>query len=453
MKKSYKKRTKQIKEERQILLDIGRLDDSLRGVAYIGAKRYAVSGALPKEKVAAIVTKTENNVSYAEVKSVLEVSPYRVESPCKYFPRCGGCQLLHMDYEAGTRFKTALLRKRLLPLGFKEVSDCVSAGKASCRNKVHIAFGKKSNGIDIGFFDDNSHKVINTPSCPMHCDWYTDLVRILREWVTEFGIFVYEPRTLKGHLRFAAARCLHGNIMLTIVSTISAIKNLDELYNMLKVRFQKVSLWLNVNAEKTNEVMAGKLKHIAGDKKLSGNMLGVNFELGPKSFFQVNESMAETIYSKVVELIKESGAECVIDAYSGIGITSALFAKTGIEVISVEIVPEAVQDARALCRNNKVSGVTHICGDITKILPTLRPQGKTAFFVDPPRAGLGDEVAKTVSAFAPETILYLSCNPASLARDLYIFCDNGYQITSVTPYDMFPNTKHLETLVCMTRKS
>lgn len=438
--------------EKLLTLEIGRLDDSFRGVAYIGAKRYAVSGALPKEKIIARIQKTENNDTYAEAKKVIDASPDRVKSPCGYFGHCGGCQILHLDYQIGLKYKTALIKKKLMPLGFCAVEDCVSLGGSACRNKAHIAFWGKGDRLEIGFFNEETHRVIDISDCLMHGVWYNGLSKVLRSWITEFEVTIYDVKTARGFLRFAAARYIGGVLMLTVVSVSDKIGNLDELYTMLKTRFPRVSLWLNVNSEKTNEVMAGRLKHISGEKKLSASMLGVRYELSPNSFFQVNEAVAEAIYIKAVDIIKNSGADTVIDAYSGIGLTSALFAKAGLKVVSIEIVPEAVSDARELCRKNKISGVEHICGDVQEVLPTLPKDGKTAFFVDPPRAGIGAEVASSITAFAPNTIIYLSCNPYTLSAELSLLCAEGYKIISATPFDMFPNSRHLETLVCITRK-
>jgi len=489
-------------------LTIDRLDDRFAGVAYIGKDRYAVEGGLPKEKVLAKVIKTEFGVRYAGIVKVLEPSPFRTEPACPVYRNCGGCALLHLRYEEELRQKTAFVRKKLAPLRFSQVEDeeelrqktafvrkklaplrffqvedCVASEKEgfASRNKVHIAFSSLGKELCVGFFDQTTHRVVNVPACPMHGDWYIRLARILKDWVSKFDIEVYDPKTNKGHLRFAAARYLNGFMMLTVVTASQKLGALSELYNMLRISFPRLSLWKNINAEQTNEVMAGQLFHVAGDRRLSGEMMGLRYQLSPDSFFQVNEGIAEKVYQKVFGLLRESGIANVIDLYSGIGITSALLAKAGYRVTSIEIEPAAVQDAKALCAANGITGVTHLCGDVSELLPSLRSRQGTkqsetpsttpsdpsdqispsspakseetvAFFVDPPRAGLGEEVCKELADFAPAMILYLSCNPASLAADLETLLSAGYQIESATPYDMFPHSRHLETLVCMTRK-
>jgi 23S rRNA (uracil1939-C5)-methyltransferase len=445
------------RKERQpdIELAIDRLDDRFCGVAYIGADRYTVEGGLPKEKVRVRVNKTEFGVRYADIVSILEPSPFRVEPVCPYYRNCGGCALLHLCYDEELKQKTALVKKKLLPFHFYNVDDCVRSSENgfASRNKAHIAFEYKGKDLCVGFFDENTHHVMDVPYCPMHGDWYARLVKILRDWVTRFDIQVYEPKNNKGHLRFAAARWLRGCLMLTIVTASPKIASLQELYNMLRVSFPRLSFWKNLNNELANEVMAGQMTHIAGDKKLIGEMMDLKFQLSPESFFQVNEKIAEIIYRKVFDVLHAAGIKNVVDLYSGIGITSALLAKAGFNVTSIEIEEGAVRDAKILCEQNGITGVRHLCGDVREMLPSVSgTEGKLAFFVDPPRAGLGEEVCRTIAEFAPAMLLYLSCSPSTLATDLETLLPAGYAIMSVTPYDMFPHSRHIETLVCMTRK-
>ena len=193
-------------------------------------------------------------------------------------------------------------------------------------------------------------------------------------------------------------------------------------------------------------------RSIAGPKKLRGELLGVKFELSPDAFFQVNTEMAEKMYSRILDMAKEIGPETVVDAYSGIGITSLLFARAGMQVTSIEQVPSAVEDAKAMIKYNKLSDkVRALCGDCAKVLPKLHPKGDTLFFVDPPRRGLGESVCRTIVGFGPKYLLYLSCGPEALAEDIRRLQKGGYKLRSAEPFDLFPHTDHVETICLLER--
>mgnify|MGYP004467550595 CR=1 FL=1 len=228
---------------------------------------------------------------------------------------------------------------------------------------------------------------------------------------------------------------------------------IPEYTTEMKEKFGKVCLYTCENKSSGSGVLSGKLRHEKGEEYSEGEMLGVKFTLSPDSFFQINEKTAERIYSDVTEIIRNSSAEKVIDCFSGIGITSALFAKSGKEVTSVEIVPSAVRDAKRIGALNGLSGhISYLCGDAAKLLFNIENVGNSLFFVDPPRGGLGAKTALMITNFKPKEIIYLSCNPKTLKEDLKTIIENGYKITSATPYDLFPETKHIEALVVFTRK-
>jgi 23S rRNA (uracil1939-C5)-methyltransferase len=435
-----------------LTISISRFDDAFDGIAYIGRKRYVVPKALPKELVEVKCGKVYNNIHYAKLENILEPSIDRVESPCKYNAWCGGCSLLHMNYEAGLKAKTYYLNKKLAKFNVN-VPNCISDNQFGGRNKVHLVFNAGKKDIEIGFFNEESHSVVDVPVCLMHGEWYTELVRVLKNWVRKEKISIYNPKTGLGALRFAVARRLGNAMQLTIVTTGSKLTGLEMLYSILCDDFGDVSLYLNINDQKTNEVLAGRFVYKAGDKRLNGEMLGIKYSLSPNSFFQVNENMAKMIYNKVIELIDKSESECVVDAYSGIGIVSMLLAKAGHKVISIEIVDEAVDDAKMLAKDNGVEdNIELYCGDCKDVLGEIKVPQNSAFFVDPPRKGLGEEVVEAICKVKPKTIIYLSCNPDTLVTDLDQFILNDYIINNVSCYDMFANTRHLETLVCFTKR-
>ena len=370
---------------------------------------------------------------------------------CSYFPKCGGCTCRNLSYARQLEQKTAYIQKLLAPFGVKS-APCQGSAQDACRNKVHLAFTLADGAVRAGFFDSRTHRVVPVAKCPMHGAWYETLVTVVEAWAADCRIRPYEPRTGKGSLRYVAARYLGGKLMVTVVSQQPRLPGLDKLHRGLEEQFGPTGLWLNINDRRDSAVFSQNFRHIAGPKKLRGELLGVKFELSPDAFFQVNTEMAEKMYSRILDMAREIGPENVVDAYSGIGITSLLFAKAGMQVTSVEQVPSAVEDAKAMAKYNKLEGrVRALCGDCAKVLPKLHPKGDTLFFVDPPRRGLGESVCRTIVGFGPKYVLYLSCGPQALAEDIRRLQKGGYRLRSAEPFDLFPHTEHVETICLLER--
>lgn len=441
-------------------LKVKHYDDDLCPTARIGSRIYHVSGAIDGETVNTKEYATNGRNVYSSVCEVLSASPNRVLPECKLCNACGGCSLMHINYEKQLEIKKNYVKKTLSnvvdPL---IVDDTVSIEQFSTRNKLHLVFGGKIGNVKLGFFNPATKRVVDVKNCICHPSWYLVVYDILNSWANEYKFSVYDPKTSKGLLRFAAIRVLDNRIMLTLVVTSEKLCEnkdktnacIDYLYQKLTEAFDSVSLWLNLNKERTNEVMSGRIVHLRGEKSLKATMLDNSIVLRPTSFFQVNEKMASRIYSDVLELAKRSGSRVMVDCFSGIGVTSLLFAKHFEKVLSVEIVQSAVACAKDMAKLNGTENIQFICADVNSVLPTLKIGSESTFFVDPPRAGLGEKICSSILKFAPSQIVYLSCNPETLKRDLEILCGK-YKVDLVRPYDMFPNTKHIETLVWLTRK-
>ena len=441
-------------------LKVRSYDDDLCPTAKIGAKVYHVKGAIENEIVNTKEYAVEGRHVYSQVTEVIKASEHRATPKCGLCDACGGCTLMHVDYGEQLSIKKRHIQKILSSVADPDiVKDCVGLSQFETRNKLHLVFGGKVGNVKLGFFNSATKKVVDVKNCVCHPDWYSRLYNILKKWADEHKLSVYDPTTSKGLLRFAATRVLDGGIMLTLVVTSEKLCEnkdktnacIDSLYLALKESFERVSLWLNLNKEHTNEVMSGRIEHLRGEKTLSATMLDTNIVLRPTSFFQVNTEVASRIYSDVLELSRKSGSSVMVDCFSGIGVTSLMFSKHFKKVISIEIVQSAVACAKDMARLNNVQNIEFICADANKVLPTLKIGAQSTFFVDPPRAGLGEKICRSILKFAPSQIVYLSCNPQTLKRDLEFLCGEGYTVDLVKPYDMFPNTKHIETLVCITR--
>lgn len=375
---------------------------------------------------------------------------------CRYFGICGGCDYLTTDYNQQLLNKTQYVKECLNKEDINvSVNDCIGMYfPYAYRNKVHLAIGENGKGnVYIGFFEEKSKKIINIDECPLHDKWLKTLIEILRKFISDFKIKPYNNLTKTGILRYVVARFLDNNLIITLVCSNQNFAGKEVLYKKLKEHFKNVSLYLNINTRTDSAVFDEKFIHKFGDTKLSGKMLGVNFKLSPDSFFQVNFEIANKIYKQVLNEIEEKPNCHILDLFSGIGITTMLFSKVAKSVMSIECNHSAVKDAREMLKLNNVKNVTAICdrceNRVDEIKEFLSVENSFVF-VDPARNGIEKNVLTQLLDMNSKKIIYLSCNPETLARDLKeLLKNNKYKINYVQPYDMFPHTKHIETLVVL----
>ncbi len=435
-------------------LNIDYLDNECRGVSEFKGTKYLVKNVLEGERVEVELPNFKNKeraLDYIYTPSkIITASKDRVNVSCPYFNECSNCNLLHSSYNSQIIRKKAMLSEALKKAGVS-VDGFVEGKPFGYRNKVHLAFTDVGGKALVGFFNEETHRVIPVKKCLLHGQWFRTLVETLNEWAGDNHLTAFKPWDNEGLLRFAVCRYLDGNLMVTIVAR-ENVRCLDSLYDALTASFDSVSLWLNINTQENSKVFSERFIHIDGKNKLESSLLGISFSLSPNSFFQVNEHIASRIYADVVSAVKESAPSQVVDLYSGIGLTSILFAKNGFDVTSTEIVVKAVEDAKELAEKNGVSDkINFVCGDCNNILPRLEVRENSVFFVDPPRKGLGPQVCRSILKKMPGKIIYLSCGPDSLADDLKTLMSGGYTVEKATGYDMFPNTKHMETLVILSK--
>lgn len=433
--------------KKEFVLDIEKMDSEMLGVSHSGRKLYLASGALPREQVAVRFRATKDNVVKCRVERVIEANPNRVTPQCKYYDDCGGCSLLHASYDYQLQLKRKMVERALEGLKVR-IDECVGCSIDGYRNKAHLAFTEKNGKVKLGFFNEVTHKVIPVRECLVHGAWLSEVIVTLEKWAEKNRLTAYNPLTSEGKLRFALIRKLGRNMLLTIVTADPKLYGLKELYGELAANFVEVGLYVSVNDKTTNDVYAGKLYHRYGVRKISGDMSGVNFKIGPQSFYQVNEQIAGMVYLRIRDLVTAAGVDSVVDAYSGIGITSMLFARFVKKVIAIEINRDAVDDMRDMIAAEGITNIEVICGDCSQVLGEI-DIGNAAVFVDPPRRGLGQQALEAILSASPKCLLYLSCSLDSLRQDLECLTEGGYEIESVTPYDMFAATKHIECLVSL----
>ena len=372
---------------------------------------------------------------------------------CKYSERCGGCENLNRPIDLELVEKTNTIKELFSDISDINVSNCVgSYYPYKYRNKVHLAFGELKGKTIIGFFEEHSTKITDINSCLLFGDWLSSLVSILREFVSRFKVRPYN-RYGVGVLRYAHARCISNKLQLTLVVTTDNFPGREWLYNKLKQNFVDVSLYLNINKRTDRAVLDKQFKFVKGSKYLDFNLCGVDVSISPSSFLQINLEITEKMYKAALELLDIKDDTMVVDLYSGIGITSILFSRYAKQVLSIEEVSGAVENAKAMARKNGVKNIVHMCGKCEKEIDKIKTAGDVVVFVDPARAGLDERVIGAIKGMNPRKIVYMSCNPETCVRDIKLLvADKKYQPAAINPYNMFPYTKHTEILVCLQRR-
>ena len=382
---------------------------------------------------------------------------------CEHFNICGGCDNLNISYVNQLNQKQNYVKQCLLNFNINaKVNNTVGMFYPyKYRNKLHLAVRDVKGKPEIGFFMENSNKIVSVNSCCLFDVWAEKLINIIKQFISKFKISAYNKKTNAGTLKYVVARTLGKEIIVTLVVTTFNFAGRDWLLAELNKNFVGVSLYACLNKRTDNAVFDERgFKHLGGYKKLRGELLGVKFELSPNSFFQVNTEITNKIYKQICSEINPNNNSVVLDLYSGIGITSCVFALNGAKVVSIESVPEAVNDAKTIIKlnglENKVVPYLGRCEQlITKINfnKIIGGEANVSVFVDPPRIGCVKIVLDKILELKPNKIIYLSCNPETLARDLSVLVKENYKLVSVTPFDMFPQTNHVETLAVLNKIS
>lgn len=450
---------KVIKQDDILTLDIVDYGINGEGIAKYKGVVIFIPFAMKGERIEAKITYVKRDFATAKLLKIIEQSSLRKDYPCNRFIKCGGCNLLHVDYGEQLALKRNTLENTLKKsLGEVKVEPCVpSPNTLGYRNKVQLPFGIVNGRAVLGFFRAGTHKIVSITKCFLHGDWLEELIEVVLDFVRKNDISVYDETSHTGLLRHMVARFIDNKLCLVLVTNGDTLPHYRKLIDRLKEKFKDFSLYLSVNQKKTNVILGDKLICLKeGDFQI--DILGIKVKLSPLSFLQVNDKVRDMIYKRVIDECR--GSDAVIDAYSGVGILGAALVKHGIkEVYNIEIVPEAVKDANALAKENGVSDrIKNILGDVSKELPKLiekihSQDKRISIILDPPRKGVDKNAISALTNIPyPINLIYISCNPATLARDLALLTKNDiYAIKSITPCDMFPQTRHVECVVLMSR--
>lgn len=454
-----------VEKNKEYIFDIISQGYEGEGIAKIDNKYpIFIEGALKGEKVKVRIVKVNKNFAYGKLMEVLEVSEERVNPPCAIYKRCGGCKLQHASYKAQLDFK------------WDRVKDCVSKiGKLDpsivkyplgmeepwrYRNKVQLPIGLINGEVKIGFFAPRSHDIIDMESCLIQDEIGDKVVKLTREWIEKFNIRPYNvdgEYDEKGIVRHIMIRrgFTTNEVMVVLVTNGENLPHKEEFVDLMVKNIPGIkSVIQNINSKKINVILGLESKTLWGEDTISDYIGDFRFNISPLSFFQVNPTQTEVLYGKALEYANLTGNEEVFDAYCGTGTITLFLSQKAKKVYGVEIIPQAIDNAWINAKENKVENVEFFVGESEVVIPDLINKGVKAdvVVVDPPRKGCDKKLLDAITNIDAKKIVYVSCDPSTLGRDLKVLEENGYKTLEVQPVDMFPNTAHIENVALLIKK-
>lgn len=430
------------------------------GIGRIHGFTVFVPDALPTEKIRVQIVKVKKHFGYGKLLEILEPSTERVQPKCPVAAKCGGCQLQHLSYDAQLAFKTKKVKDHLERIGgFTDITVGFAKGMADpwrYRNKAQFPVGGKTGEPDIGFFANHSHRIIDTKTCYLQHESNDTIVSVVRAFLTEYEITLYDETIHRGLVRHILTRIgkQTGEIMVCIVINGKKLPHSDVLVERLRQIPGMTSIVLNENTAQTNVILGEQIHILWGKDDITDKIGDVSFEISPLSFYQVNPTQTQVLYQTALEFADLHGDETVLDLYCGIGTISLFLARHAKHVFGVEIVPEAIEDAKNNAARNHIENVTFRAGAAEEIIPQLYAEealSADVVVVDPPRKGCDTALLDTIVQIQPQKMVYVSCDSATLARDLAYLCQRGFHLEKVQVVDMFPSTVHVETVVLMSK--
>lgn len=450
-----------VKQGDNITLTVNGLGSSGEGVGKYEGFTVFVKGALPEEEVRITITLVKKSYAVGALEEIVKASAERVEPACPVYKECGGCQLQHLSYKGQLECKRQQVQDALTRIGHLNLEALPVLGAAepwSYRNKMQFPAAADAEGVlHIGCYATATHSVVDTDACMISKEANNAIMKTVRTWMQHYNISAYDEKTGKGLVRHIMGRVgVHsGEVMAVIITSGYDIPHRGVLIEWLK-RYVPglVSVVQNINKKQTNVVMGSKTRVLYGPESIKDSLGSLSFHISAQAFFQVNSEQAEKLYNKALEFAALSGKETVVDVYCGTGTISLYLARHAKQVYGIEIVAPAIENAKKNAEENKCANAEFICGDAAVELPKLLAGGvrPDVLVVDPPRAGCEQKVLAAIAEVQPERVVYVSCNPASLARDLAFMEQHGYKAIVAQPVDMFPMTSHVETVVLLGRK-
>ena len=437
------------------------------GIGKIGTFPLFIKDTVIGDRVIAKVIKLKKNYGYGRMMKLIVASPDRVEPKCPVARQCGGCTLQHLSYEKQLEYKYNKVKNCLERIGgLKDIEDKMEMTLGMdnpyyYRNKAQFPVRRNKEGkVATGFFAGRTHSLIENDHCCIQSKVNDNILKIVKGYMNKYNIEPYDEELHQGLVRHILTRVgfVTGEIMVCLVlnGTAKYLPNVKELIDELSAIPGMTSIVVNTNREKSNKILGDRVTTLWGKDYIEDYIGNVKYQIGPLSFYQVNPEQTKVLYSKALEFCELEGDETVWDLYCGIGTISLFLAQKAKKVYGVEIVPEAIDDARRNAALNNMDNVEFFVGKAEEILPAKYVESNGTMYadvivVDPPRKGCEESLLNTIVKMKPKKVVYVSCVPATLARDLKYLDGEGYEVKKVQPVDMFSHSGHVETVACLQR--
>lgn len=458
-----------LSKNQDIRLIIDDLGSDGAGIGHYEGYAVFVNNTLPGDEVTARVMKVKKSYAYARLMDIVKPSPDRIESKCGISEKCGGCQLQHMSYEAQLIYKQGKVRNCLARIGgysedyLADIEETIIGmnNPYNYRNKAQFPVQKNGEGnVVSGFYAGRSHNIIATDDCCIQMPESNNIARIVRDWMTEYNIPAYDEESHSGLVRHILTRIgkSTNEIMVCLVVTSKKVPFTDILVDRLRVIEGMTCICLNINPDKTNRILGNKVISLHGPLYIEDYIGDTRYRISPLSFYQVNPEQTIKLYNTALEYADLTGSETVWDLYCGIGTISLFLARRAKYVLGIEIVPEAIKDAEVNASLNGTPNAVFLAGAAEDVAAKVLSDASYSVVanpdvvvVDPPRKGLDEKLIETIVSVAPERIVYVSCDPATLARDVKVLREKGYEMKKYRACDMFGMTGHVESVVALHR--
>ena len=430
--------------------------DGGAGVARIGGRVVFVAGALSGERCEVLVVKVGKRVAYAKIQRLLSPSPHRMTPDCPYFPRCGGCAYRHMEYAEEMQLKRQRAQDALARIGGSAVRVEGILGADAIQRYRNKSIWRVSPSGEVGFYRARTHEVVNAERCLLVHPAAEAAADALREWMARYDVRGWDEATGEGQVRHLFARSnAKGETLLCVVANTAELPREAELVSALRGACPgTVGVVLNTNARRTNVVLGERYRTLWGGDRIEDTLCGMTFRLSVPSFYQVNRAQCEKLYAAAAEFAALTGEETLLDLYCGAGTIALTLAGRAKRVLGAELVPEAVEDAKANAARNGVTNAEFFCGDAAAVAKKLASEGlrPDVVTVDPPRKGLAEAAIDAIVSMQPSRVVYVSCDSATLARDVARFAARGYEAARAVAVDMFPRADAVEAVVRLERR-
>ncbi len=433
-------------------IEITGITDEGDGVGRAEGMAVFVPYALMGEVVRVLIVKVLKNYSAGKLMEVVKPSPNRTKAECPYFYQCGGCRFWNVDYQTELEYKRQKVEDCIRRIGKLDVPVLPVRGAEftkGYRNKGQFPVSDDK----IGIYAQHSHRVIDIDGCIIQDNTNPQVIDCVRKWMAEYGIEPYNEETGKGCVRHIYTRCGDSGKMVCIVTNCEKLPHSAELVESLRQSVDGLAGVLqNLNNKRTNVVLGKRFRTLWGDDFIIDSLGDCKFRISPLSFYQVNKAQTEVLYSIATDFAGLSGNEVVWDLYCGIGTIGQFMANRAKKIVGIEVIPQAIENAKENARLNNIQNAEYYCGTAEELAPKLKGERPDVVILDPPRKGCEESLLKTVAKTNAKRIVYVSCKPSTLARDLKILTELGYTVKTVQPVDLFPRTHHVECVVRLCRK-